>query len=747
MFIPRKNQAEILKYEKGRMGISAVPGSGKTHTLSYLASRLILMGGLESDQEILIVTLVNSAVDNFTTRIGGFIRAAGLLENIGYRVRTLHGLAHDIIMERPDLAGLSTQFSIVDDVESVRMVDQISAAYIRLHPELVNFLLRPDIELSQVNRGPNNFPDMVSKLNQAFIQLAKDLQAEPESIIKMMSKHQYSDLLMEMGVEVYQQYQRGLRYRNALDFSDLIRLAYQVLESDTTYLDRLRYRWPYILEDEAQDSSGIQEKMLSLLVGENGNWVRVGDPNQAIYETFTTANPKYLRTFLKQDGVLSMSLPHSGRSNLSIIRLANNLITWAKASHPIPLIRSSLDEPLIEPSPPGDPQPNPPDQPNAIYIRKSKCKPDEEIRLVVDSLKRWLPEHQDNTVAVLCPIGWYGEKVAEALHQANIPMVELLKSSQSTRRVAAILEKVLLAINEPGNSKVIAAAFNQILKKDEFSEDDNSFLTKLTSAFQKIGRMEDFFYPGPGKEWQTAIEPAGIPQSLYNSINDLRVSFSRWHLVSVLPIDQLILSISQDIFSTPAELALAHKFALLLEFSAKLHPDYSLADFASELAEISRNVRKFNGFSDEELRFNPDDHKGKVFVSTYHKAKGLEWDRVYLMSVNNYDFPSAQEFDTYVGEKWFIRENYNPQAEALDRLKGIIQEDTNLIQAQEGSATLQARLDYASERLRLLFVGITRARESLVITWNTGRGKEERRMALPLEALYSIWTGQDDTSN
>ena len=69
---------------------------------------------------------------------------------------------------------------------------------------------------------------------------------------------------------------------------DLIRLALEALQLDGEYLKRLQARWPYILEDEAQDSSRLQEEILRLLAGESGNWVRVGDPNQAIYETFTT---------------------------------------------------------------------------------------------------------------------------------------------------------------------------------------------------------------------------------------------------------------------------------------------------------------------------------------------------------------------------------------------------------------------------------------------------------------------------
>ena len=91
-FKPRPKQKEVLDYTGGKMGVSAVPGSGKTYTLSYLAAQLVISGGLAEDQEVLVVTLVNSAVDNFARRVKAFIEETGLLP-IGYRVRTLHGLA------------------------------------------------------------------------------------------------------------------------------------------------------------------------------------------------------------------------------------------------------------------------------------------------------------------------------------------------------------------------------------------------------------------------------------------------------------------------------------------------------------------------------------------------------------------------------------------------------------------------------------------------------------------------------
>jgi DNA helicase-2/ATP-dependent DNA helicase PcrA len=104
----RHAQEEIVAYQGGKMGVSAVPGSGKTFTLSWLAARLIEQANLFDDQEILIVTLVNSAVDNFSNRISAILREKKLIPNLGYRIRTLHGLATTLSAKGPISSGLQT---------------------------------------------------------------------------------------------------------------------------------------------------------------------------------------------------------------------------------------------------------------------------------------------------------------------------------------------------------------------------------------------------------------------------------------------------------------------------------------------------------------------------------------------------------------------------------------------------------------------------------------------------------------
>jgi len=169
--------------------------------------------------------------------------------------------------------------------------------------------------------------------------------------------------------------------------------------------------------------------------------------------------------------------------------------------------------------------------------------------------------------------------------------------------------------------------------------------------------------------------------------------------------------------------------------AGEAHPEWRLPELTGELAVIARNERRFLGFSEEDTGFNPDAYKGRVVVATMHKAKGLEWDRVYLMSVNNYDFPSGLSNDQYIAEKWYLRDHLNLEAEALAQLDALLGSGEYDWYA-EGEASARARLDYVRERLRLLYVGITRAKRELVITWNTGRFGD-MQPAVPFVALHA----------
>jgi DNA helicase-2/ATP-dependent DNA helicase PcrA len=532
---------------------------------------------------------------------------------------------------------------------------------------------------------------------------------------------------------MYADYQRALAYRGAVDFDDLIRLALQALQTDPEFLLRLRERWPYVLEDEAQDSSRLQEKILHQLVGTNGNWVRVGDPNQAIFESFTTADPKYLRDFIRKCDI-AIDLPNSGRSTQSIIDLANDLITWTQEAHPNPEVRDALDEPFIEPTPEGDPQPNPPDQPDQIFMIPNSFSPEGELAAIADSIERWLPDNQDKSIAVLVPRNNRGFALRDMLAVREIPTHDgLLRASSTTRFAAGALGNILRYLGDPQSARKLATVYQVWRRGDREDDELWAEAEAITQILRKMPRVEDYVWPRPGSDWLEALDFATSNPKFQETLLAFRERVQTWQGTVLLPVDQIILTLAQDLFTEPTEIAIAHKLAVVLRQAENSHQDWRLPELAGELAVIARNERRFLGFSADDTGFDPEAHAGEVVISTVHKAKGLEWDRVYLMSVNNYNFPSGEAYDTYISEKWFLRDNLNLEAETLAQLEAAFS-GNEYNWYVEGQATHEARMEYVRERLRLFYVGITRARKELVITWNTGR-RDQSTQALPFAAL------------
>jgi DNA helicase-2/ATP-dependent DNA helicase PcrA len=327
------------------------------------------------------------------------------------------------------------------------------------------------------------------------------------------------------------------------------------------------------------------------------------------------------------------------------------------------------------------------------------------------------------------------------------------------------LSNLIAYLADPSSAPKLAKAY-QVWRRAWKEVKERTTLIHDTGAWlRKVRNVEDYVNPNLAFARGEVIAPAralspspagrgvgvseeapdtqasGEREEVITELNDFRVHVRRWLEAVTLPIDQLVLTLGQDIFTEAADLALAHKLALVLRKAADDHPEWRLPELTAELAVIARNERRFIGFSADDSGFDPEQHKGKVVVTTMHKAKGLEWDRVYLMSVNNYDFPSNQPNDRFISEKWFLRSNLNLEAEALAQLTAATS-TSEYDWYEEGAATLASRVDYVKERLRLFYVGITRAKKELIVTWNTGR-QGDATPSLALSALMGWWETED----
>jgi DNA helicase II / ATP-dependent DNA helicase PcrA len=754
----RPSQHEIMSYRGGLLGVIAVPGAGKTFTLAHLAAKLIQRLGERRDaegSEVLIVTFTNAAVNNFKAKLAEILQQRRiLLPYDGYRVRTLHGLANDILRERPALAGLADGFDIVDDREAARLRREAVTNWWKENSERFITAWVTEKYQPQMRRGNDKSADdlftYVLQTAERFIGLAKDREQSPEMLRDALAESGYELPLAQFGIEIYDAYQKMLAQRGGVDFPDLSRRALQALRADKTFLKRLQKRWPYILEDEAQDSSKLQEEMLRLL-SDNKNWVRVGDPNQAINTTFTTANPQFLRDFVRQTHDHAPTLDEAGRSAAPIFTLANELARWTADAHPVETLREALEPVFIRATSPADPKPNPPPDSAMIYIDYEPGKAttsDAEIRQIVGSLAKWMPNNPQSTVAILVPDNERGFRFVNELRDQGIAYEELLSSTTSTRAAAEQMQTVLGYLARPiaapnRRSVTLGQVYRNVwwplhLGRDQNREQPPEDVIRTLNG---LDRPEELLYPEQPDmpiDWIEALRgetdadenQTGDPEladDLLAFIGRLR----RWLGALSLPVDQLALIINQDLFTDPQDIALGYKFASTLRQAAFQHPSWRLPEFVIELRQIAERGR-FLGFEQSEIGYEPK--PGVVTVATMHQAKGLEWDRVYVTGVSNYVFPSSEEA-YYYDEKYFIRGKLNLKAEIALQLESLLTREGY----QEGGATLRARADLAAERLRLLYVAITRARRELMLSWNTGRfgNKETTRNtpALPLVQL------------
>src|SRR5581483_3266761 len=157
------------------------------------------------------------------------------------------------------------------------------------------------------------------------------------------------------------------------------------------------------------------------------------------------------------------------------------------------------------------------------------------------------------------------------------------------------------------------------LNDEEIASSQQTLLATTSNLLRKMVDVENFIAPRQDHDWLAGIGESEAEQVI-EELSAFRVNVQRWLNAVTLPIDQLILTLAQDVFSEASDLALAHKLALVLRQAADDHADWRLPELTAELAVIAKNERRFIGFSSDDSGFDPERHRGRVVVTTMHKA-------------------------------------------------------------------------------------------------------------------------------
>lgn len=736
-FQPRPGQREILAYEGGRMGVAAVPGSGKTTTIVALAVRLLAEryrgeGPLADGRgEILLVTYQNAAAESLRHRIGRRLTQQGLPPG-GFSVRTLHSLAYGIVQAWPGHAGTSADVRVLDDRWQRDLIERAVADWTEENTPTWGRLAPGDG--STYDPGwEEQWRRIAADLARTCIATAKNRRLDPDGLHVALAQartpgEQESPglLFLRIGAEIYDRYQLLVDTSGGIDFNDMVRLAVDLIEAHPDLADRLNERWPVILEDEAQDSVPLQEDLLGRLTQKTGHWIRVGDPNQSITSTFTSADPRLLRDFLQRDDVTGIEMQVSGRCAQPVMELANGLVDWVCTQYPVLEVRErAFRRQHMVPTDPSDPQQNPPAHDSRIVLRGYEHR-DEELGEVARRADRFTRTHPDCTLAILVPTNRLGFEVADLLRSLDISFDERLQSTKQSRTVIDALAAVLTFVADPVSSRTLGSAFEVLPGLDETASD-------LVPVVRSCYRPESLFYPESGVALTDAFPPVDALRGGVDlqPLTQLQEMGRRWLSAARLPVDQLVLAVAPDLF-VDDELAHAHRVAQFLRGRADQNPSWRLPELAADLKRPDA-ARQILG-SEDDAAYEP--RPGELTVTTMHKAKGMEWDLVYLVGVDGTEFPGTTE-DYFRGYQEHL--GGDPAELARAQLRALGQSDKT-VTARSG------QVEYISERLRLLYVAITRARRYLSVSFSqqVSIGQRTRRApdAMVFHRLRTLLEGR-----
>jgi DNA helicase-2/ATP-dependent DNA helicase PcrA len=291
-------QREAVLTIDGPVLVLAGAGTGKTRVLTTRLAHILATRRAWPGQ-ILAVTFTNKAAREMKERIGALI--GGVVEGMQW-LGTFHSIGARMLRRHAELAGLKSNFTILDADDQLRLMKQLIEA-----------------ENIDEKRWP-------ARTLASFIDDWKNRGLRPEDVPDGEA-HAYAN---GKGRSLYRQYQERLRALNAADFGDLLLEVLTILRTQTEILDEYRERFKYMLVDEYQDTNTVQYLWLKLLAGRGGNVCVVGDDDQSIYGWRGAEVDNILRFEHDFPGAKVIRLERNYRSTPSILGAASGLIAANK---------------------------------------------------------------------------------------------------------------------------------------------------------------------------------------------------------------------------------------------------------------------------------------------------------------------------------------------------------------------------------------------------------------------------------
>ncbi|EEX08012.1 ATP-dependent DNA helicase PcrA [Ruegeria lacuscaerulensis ITI-1157] len=286
-------QREAVELLDGPILMLAGAGTGKTKALTTRIAHLLNTGRARPN-EILAVTFTNKAAREMKERVGRLLgQPAEGMPWLG----TFHSICVKLLRRHAELAGLKSNFTILDTDDQLRLLKQLVQA---------------------ANIDDKRWP---ARMLAGIIDDWKNRALTPDKV-PAADAGAYNN----KGVELYAQYQTRLRELNAVDFGDLLLHVVTIFQTHADVLEQYQRWFRYILVDEYQDTNIAQYLWLRLLAGGHKNICCVGDDDQSIYGWRGAEVGNILRFEKDFPGAHVVRLEQNYRSTPHILAAASNVI-------------------------------------------------------------------------------------------------------------------------------------------------------------------------------------------------------------------------------------------------------------------------------------------------------------------------------------------------------------------------------------------------------------------------------------
>jgi Superfamily I DNA and RNA helicases len=284
-------QREAVCAPPGHYLVLAGAGSGKT---SVLTRRIGWLTQVERvpPWAILAVTFTNKAAGEMRARLESLIPGG----TQGLTVGTFHGIAHRLLRRHWREAGLPEGFQILDADDQQRLVKRVVAG----------------LGLDEARFPPRQATWTINGW--------KDEGKRPDAI-----EHRDHPVTRTL-VQIYQAYEDACRRAGLVDFAELLLRAHELWLKNPAVLEHYQNRWRHLLIDEFQDTNTLQYAWIRVLAGSSSKVFAVGDDDQSIYG-WRGARVENMQQFLKDfPGARTIKLEQNYRSTATILKAANHVI-------------------------------------------------------------------------------------------------------------------------------------------------------------------------------------------------------------------------------------------------------------------------------------------------------------------------------------------------------------------------------------------------------------------------------------